>query len=54
MTNTDHDNNSILEEIANSVAIVYKWKDYYLPEIKKEVNAKALDLAHSSPVFGDF
>lgn len=32
MTNTDHDNNSILEEIANSVAIVYKWKDYYLPE----------------------
>ena len=47
MTNTDHDNNFILEEIANSVAIVYKWKDYYLPEIKKDVSAKALDLDHS-------
>ena len=37
MTNTDYNNNSILEEIANSVASVYKWKDYYLPEIKKVV-----------------
>jgi CubicO group peptidase (beta-lactamase class C family) len=37
MTNTDYNNNSILEEIANSVATVYKWKDYYLPEIKKVV-----------------
>ncbi len=54
MTNTDHDNNSILEEIANSVAIVYKWKDYYLPEIKKEVNAKALDIDHSSPEYFDY
>ncbi|MBK8881707.1 MAG: serine hydrolase [Bacteroidales bacterium] len=35
---TNSDNGSILEEIANSVAIVYNWKDYYLPEIKKVVN----------------
>ena len=34
MTNTDHNNSGILEEIANSVAKVYKWKDYYLPESK--------------------
>jgi hypothetical protein len=38
MTNTDHDNNAILEEIVNSIATVYKWKDYYLPEIKKAIN----------------
>jgi hypothetical protein len=37
MTNTDSGNTAILEEIANSVATVYKWKDYYLPEIKKVV-----------------
>ena len=45
MTNTDSYNSSILEEIANSVATVYKWKDYYLPEIKKvvEVEASILD-----------
>ena len=35
---TNSDNPSILEEIANSVASVYNWKDYYLPEIKKVVN----------------
>jgi CubicO group peptidase (beta-lactamase class C family) len=40
MTNTDSNNNSILEEIANSVATVYKWKDYYLPEIKKVVDVE--------------
>jgi len=40
MTNTDHNNNSILEEIANSVATVYKWNDYYLPEIKKVVDVE--------------
>ena len=34
---TNSDNGSFLEEIANSVASVYKWKDYYLPEIKKVV-----------------
>jgi CubicO group peptidase (beta-lactamase class C family) len=34
---TNSDNSSILEEIANSVATVYKWKDYYLPESKKVV-----------------
>ena len=28
----------IIEEITNSVATVYEWKDYYLPEIKKIVN----------------
>jgi CubicO group peptidase (beta-lactamase class C family) len=38
MTNTDYLNNFILEEIANSVATVYKWKDYFLPEIKKVVD----------------
>lgn len=32
MTNTD--NGSIIEEIVNSVAMVYSWKDYYLPEKK--------------------
>jgi CubicO group peptidase (beta-lactamase class C family) len=39
------DNGSIIEEIANSVATVYKWKDYYLPEIKKviKVNQSVLD-----------
>jgi CubicO group peptidase (beta-lactamase class C family) len=35
---TNSDNSSILEEIANSVATVYKWKDYYLPESKKVVS----------------
>jgi CubicO group peptidase (beta-lactamase class C family) len=34
---TNSDNSSILEEIANSVATVYNWKDYYLPEVKKVV-----------------
>lgn len=43
MTNTD--NPSILEEIANSVASVYNWKDYYLPEIKKVVNVDKSVLA---------
>jgi hypothetical protein len=37
MTNSDN-GSKIYEEIANSVATVYKWKDYYLPEIKKVVN----------------
>jgi CubicO group peptidase (beta-lactamase class C family)/acetyl esterase/lipase len=37
MTNTDHDNTGILEEIANSVATVYHWKDYYLPEKKNVI-----------------
>ncbi len=32
---TNSDNGSILEEIVNSVAITYKWKDYGLP-VKKE------------------
>jgi len=36
MTNTNSDNNGILEEIANSVATVYHWKDYYIPD-RKEV-----------------
>ncbi len=35
---TNSDNGAIIEEIANSVATVYNWKDYYLPEIKKTVN----------------
>ena len=37
MTNSDN-GSLIYEEIANSVATVYKWKDYYLPEIKKIVD----------------
>lgn len=36
---TNSDNGSLLyEEIVNSVATVYNWKDYYLPEIKKVVD----------------
>jgi CubicO group peptidase (beta-lactamase class C family) len=42
---TNSDNPSILEEIANSVATVYNWKDYYLPEIKKVVNVDKSILA---------
>jgi CubicO group peptidase (beta-lactamase class C family) len=44
MTNSDN-GSRIYEEIANSVASVYNWKDYYLPEIKKviEVNGPVLD-----------
>jgi CubicO group peptidase (beta-lactamase class C family) len=29
---TNSDNSAILEEIANSVATVYGWRDYYIPE----------------------
>lgn len=36
MTNSDN-GSLIYEEILNSVATVYNWKDYYLPEIKKVV-----------------
>jgi hypothetical protein len=42
---TNSDNPSILEEIANSVASVYNWKDYYLPEIKEVVNVDKSVLA---------
>lgn len=35
---TNSDNGVLLEEIVNSVAIVYKWKDYYLPEKKNLVS----------------
>lgn len=35
---TNSDNGVLLEEIVNSVAIVYNWKDYYLPENKTVVN----------------
>ena len=37
MTNTHYNNTGILEEIANSVATVYSWKDYYLPEKKNVI-----------------
>ena len=37
MTNTHYNNTGILEEIANSVATVYDWKDYYLPEKKNVI-----------------
>ena len=36
MTNSDN-GSLIYEEILNSVATVYNWKDYYLTEIKKVV-----------------
>lgn len=38
MTNTNSDNNGILEEIANSIATVYHWKDYYIPEQKEVIH----------------
>jgi hypothetical protein len=42
---TNSDNGSILEEIVNSVAIVYKWKDYYQPVTRsnEEVPEKILN-----------
>ena len=41
---TNSDNGAILEEIVNSVATVYGWKDYYQPVIKNvvEVNENIL------------
>jgi CubicO group peptidase (beta-lactamase class C family) len=44
MTNSDN-GSQIYEEILNSVATVYHWKDYYLPETKKvvEVDTTILD-----------
>jgi CubicO group peptidase (beta-lactamase class C family) len=44
MTNTNSDNNGILDEITNSIANVYDWKDYYLPE-QKNVIAISPDIA---------
>ena len=40
MTNTHYSNTAILEEIANSVATVYGWNDYYLPESKKVIETE--------------
>jgi CubicO group peptidase (beta-lactamase class C family) len=42
---TNSDNGAILEEIVNSVATVYGWKDYYQPVIKNvvEVNESVLE-----------
>jgi CubicO group peptidase (beta-lactamase class C family) len=34
---SNSDNRAILEEIANSVAFVYKWKDFYNPVIKQVI-----------------
>ncbi len=31
---TNSDNGSILDEIVNSVAVTYQWKNYYQPVIK--------------------
>jgi CubicO group peptidase (beta-lactamase class C family) len=44
MTNSDN-GSLIYEEILNSVATVYHWKDYYLPETKKvvDVDTSVLD-----------
>jgi hypothetical protein len=36
MTNTE--NGALLEEILNSIATVYKWKDFYFPENRKTKN----------------
>jgi CubicO group peptidase (beta-lactamase class C family) len=36
MANTD--NWSLLQEVINSLATVYNWKDYYTPKVKKVVN----------------
>jgi len=38
MANTD--NQAILEEIVNSISIVYNWKDYYPRDFKKTVKVK--------------
>jgi CubicO group peptidase (beta-lactamase class C family) len=48
------DNGSIIEEIVNSVATVYKWKDYYKPVIKKvvEVPDELLDKYAGKYEFG--
>ena len=35
---TNSDNGSILSEVANSVATVYAWKDYYIPVFKTVVD----------------
>jgi hypothetical protein len=35
---TNSDNGAILEEIVNSVAVVYGWKDYYQPVVKNVVD----------------
>jgi CubicO group peptidase (beta-lactamase class C family) len=45
MTNTHYNNTGILEEIANSVATVYRWKDYYLPEKKNVIETDRSVLA---------
>lgn len=37
MTNSDN-GSLIYEEIVNSIATIYNWKDYYLPEIKKVID----------------
>jgi CubicO group peptidase (beta-lactamase class C family) len=38
MTNTNYDNSGIIEEIANSVATAYHWKDYYIPDPKEVIH----------------
>ena len=35
---TNSDNPSLLEEVLNSIATVYKWKDFYFPENKKVIS----------------
>ncbi|MCX6302815.1 MAG: serine hydrolase [Bacteroidia bacterium] len=37
---TNSDNSSILEEIVNSVATVYGWKDYYQPVLKNVIEVE--------------
>ncbi len=35
------DNSGLIREVANSVATVYKWKDFYNPVVKKAINLDA-------------
>ena len=35
------DNGAILQEIVNSIATVYHWKDFYKPEVRKVVQVPA-------------
>ncbi|WP_431212879.1 hypothetical protein ACQ86N_45745 [Puia sp. P3] len=40
MANTD--DGSLLREIANSLASVYNWKDFYTPKIKEVVTVTSM------------
>jgi CubicO group peptidase (beta-lactamase class C family) len=44
MINSDGNSGSIIPELINSVATVYKWKDFYEPEIRKKPIAVSEEL----------